>query len=186
MAQVHTASRGDLGLAGRLDARHRDRIELRVDCDQPADVVEGERQTDVGRERLAGAAQRAPELTAAREAAAGVEAGALERADRQLRVPQREAQRLQQEAIAAGAAPDEPRQWIVDRAAERGVVGDPVQAERRVVRQDAVGQIEAAAIEQLDERRQAIEQDGGRDAHAPPPTADTPAGHDTPVPPVPQ
>ena len=58
-------SRGGLGLARRLDARHLCRIQARVDRAQPADVVEGEREIDVGREGLAGAAQRAGEAFAA-------------------------------------------------------------------------------------------------------------------------
>ena len=102
------------------------------------------------------------------------------------RVGQREAQRLDQEAIAAGAAADQPRQRIVGRAPERAVVGDAVQAVDGVVREGPVGQIEAAAVEERDERRQPIEEDGRRDAHAPPPTAATPTGHETPVPPMPQ
>ena len=143
-------------------------------------------RVDVCGEGFAGAAQRAFEAAASRQPAAGVEAGAHERADLEPRVGQREAQRLDQEAVAAGAAADQPRQRIVDRAPERVVVGDAVQAEDGVVREGPVGQIEAAAAEERDERRQPVEEDGGRDAHAPPPTAATPTGQETPVPPMPQ
>ena len=106
--------------------------------------------------------------------------------DQQIAAAQRETQRLEQEAIAARSASDQPGQRVVGGTAEGGVVGEAVEAERGVVRQRAVGQIETAPAEQIDERRQAIEEDGGGDAHACPPTAATPTGHDTPVPPIPQ
>ena len=143
-------------------------------------------EIDLCRERLAGAAQRAGEAAVSGQPAARFEAGALERADLQPGVGQREAQRLDQEAIAARAAADQARQRIAGRAPERAVVGDAVQAEDGVVGEGPVRQIQAAAAEERDERRQPVEEDGRRDAHAPPPTAATPTGHETPVPPMPQ